>query len=287
MNNQAIIIKINKIDAHPNADKIALAKLFGTQVVVGKDTQVGDILVYVDSNMRMSDEFLRENNLFRHCELNIDKTKIGFFEDNGRVKCIKMRGEISDGFLFPLDFFRYIGINVPETVGFEFDSVNGIRFCEKYIAPVDNKTGAHDKSHTSLKKIEVPMFVEHFSTDQFMKNKHAIPAGTICYLEEKIHGCVEKSTIIETQEFGNLTIGEIVDNKIKCSIKCFDTIKNKIGYAPIDDHYKICNDGDWYEIELENGTKLTITGNNPVWLPHLNSYKKVEELNGTEILLID
>ena len=32
------------------------------------------------------------------------------------------------------------------------------------------------------------MFVEHWDTGQFFKNKHTIPAGTICYLEEKIHG---------------------------------------------------------------------------------------------------
>ena len=34
------------------------------------------------------------------------------------------------------------------------------------------------------------------------------------------------------------------------------------------------------------GTKLTITGNNPVWCPELNCYRRVDELNGDEKLLV-
>ena len=102
----------------------------------------------------------------------------------------------------------------------------------------------------------------------------------------KVHGCVEKSTIVNTKEFGDLTIGEIVDNKINCHILARDIEKDEDVYVPIDQHYMIPNDGDWYEIELEDGRKLTITGNNPVWLPELNCYRKVEELVGNEYLLL-
>ena len=49
----------------------------------------------------------------------------------------------------------------------------------------------------------------------------------------------------------------------------------------------IPEDGEWYEIELEDGRKITITGNNPVWIPELNAYRRVDELNGDEFLLID
>ena len=49
----------------------------------------------------------------------------------------------------------------------------------------------------------------------------------------------------------------------------------------------VLEDGEWYEIELEDGRKITITGNNPVWIPELNAYRRVDELNGDEFLLID
>lgn len=103
----------------------------------------------------------------------------------------------------------------------------------------------------------------------------------------KVHGCVKDDTIVETKEYGNKKIKEIVDNKMQCHIKAMDTSTNEIVFVPIDDFYTIPNDGEWYEIELENGYKITITGNNPVWLPLLNCYRRVDELNGDEFLLIN
>jgi hypothetical protein len=206
MSNKAVVVKINNVTKHPNADKLQIVKLFGTQIVVGLDTKVGDVLVYVDSNMKMSEDFLKENNIYRHCEMNSDNTKSGFFEDNGRVKCIKLRGEISAGFLFPLSFFTYIGINVPQdsAVGYEFDEVNGIKVCEKYV-PRINKIPGEPGSKKLSKKIEVPMFKEHFDTGQFMREKHIIPAGTICYLEEKIHGTSHRTGLVKYPVLDNLS----------------------------------------------------------------------------------
>jgi hypothetical protein len=206
MDNAAIIVKINSVEKHPNADKLQIVKLFGTQIVVGLDTKPGDVLVYVDSNMKMSQDFLSENNLFRHCELNADKKSVGFFEDHGRVKCIKLRGEVSDGFLFPLSHFEYIGVNVPQetAIGYEFNSVNGILVCEKYV-PISPTGGPHDRNSKPLsKKIEIPMFKEHFDTSQFMKNQHVIPAGTICYLEEKIHGTSHRTGLVQYPMYDEL-----------------------------------------------------------------------------------
>ena len=102
----------------------------------------------------------------------------------------------------------------------------------------------------------------------------------------KIHGCVERSTIINTKEYGDMTIGEIVDNKIDCHIKARDVEQNEDVYVSVDQFYMIPNDGEWYEIELEDGTKLTITGNNPVWLPTLNCYRRVDELKEGDYVLM-
>ena len=38
--------------------------------------------------------------------------------------------------------------------------------------------------------------------------------------------------------------------------------------------------------QLEDGTKLTITGNNPVWLPTLNCYRRVDELKQGDYVLM-
>ena len=42
----------------------------------------------------------------------------------------------------------------------------------------------------------------------------------------------------------------------------------------------------WYEIEAENGQKLKLTGNHKIFIPSLGTYKRVDELNGTEDILV-
>ena len=198
MDNAAIVVKINSVEKHPNADKLQIVKLFGTQVIVGLDTKPGDILVYVDSNLKMSTEFLHNNSLYRHVEANKDNKKAGFFEDHGRVKCIKLRGEISDGFLFPVSYLDFIDKNISKDtkIGDEFQVLCGIEVCKKYIPKVQQGSGKN-KNQKSTKKLEVPMFKEHFDTAQFMRNQHVIPAGTICYIEEKIHGTSHRSGLVK------------------------------------------------------------------------------------------
>ena len=131
------------------------------------------------------------------------------------------------------------------------------------------------------------MFKEHFDTAHFGRNIHEFERGQTIIITEKLHGCVKWDTIVETLEKGLLTIKEIVDEKLNVKIKALDTETNEIVYVPIDDYYTIQDEGEWYEIELENGKTITITGNNPVWLPELNCYRNVEDLNGDETLLID
>ena len=42
---------------------------------------------------------------------------------------------------------------------------------------------------------------------------------------------------------------------------------------------------DEWEIETEDGEKLIITGNNPVWLPDLHCYRRVEDLEIGDVVL--
>ena len=191
-NNKAIVVKVNKTEEIPGMDNIHLVKLFGTQVITSKDVKEGDIMVYVDSNMKMSPEFLHYNNLYRHSEFNKHPNQSGYFDDNGRVKAIKMKGVISDGFLFPESYLSYIdrsfGYDTPQLkVGEEFNEIQGYKICEKYVPP-QKETNSGKKKGSGRSAFQAPMFVEHFDTTQFMRNKHKIPPKTMIYIEEKVHG---------------------------------------------------------------------------------------------------
>ena len=50
MNNCAVIIKINAIQKHPNADRLQIVNLFGTQVITDMGTKQDDFRLKESTN---------------------------------------------------------------------------------------------------------------------------------------------------------------------------------------------------------------------------------------------
>jgi len=229
----------------------------------------------------------------------IDEVKkhCGYMNKYGRVRCLTLRNTPSFGILFrPEELFKYDPTITMEDlenyVGQEFDTINGELFLKVFIPPLPVETQRKPKQNKAQKRIkQFDRMVEgefffHYNTLQLQKTIQYINPEDVLDISVKRHGCVERNTMVDTKEFGKKTIGEIVDNKIECHIKAYDTDTDTLVFVPIDNFYTIPNDGEWFEIELENGKKITITGNNPVWLPELGVYRRVDELNGDEKLLI-
>jgi len=108
------------------------------------------------------------------------------------------------------------------------------------------------------------------------------------YWQPKLDGCVSGNTLIKTKEYGYKPIKWIVDNKIKCKVKSRAN-NGQLEYQDIIYWFLNKNaekDHIWYEIELESGEKLKLTGNHPVYLPDLNCYRRVDELDGGENLMV-
>lgn len=83
------------------------------------------------SKCTIDPEFLSFNNLYRKSERNADKNKQGFFEDAGRVRCIKLRGIGSEGFIMPINTLESFVGDIEDwesLVGTEFDSINNKKF---------------------------------------------------------------------------------------------------------------------------------------------------------------
>lgn len=287
MSYKAVVTKLTNVRSHSNADKVQLATCHGNQVVIGLNHTEDELGIYFPSDGQLSQGFCAANNLFRKPEMNSDpESKPGMFDENRRVRAQRFRGEISDGFWVPLSNLDFIG-GISFVEGFEFDELNGIQICEKYINQATIKAARENQGKKTRTAKTSIMFKEHFDTAHFGKCLHEFDYGQTLIISEKLHGCVKWDTIVETLENGPMQIKEIVDKKLNVKIKAFDTISNEIVYVPIDDYYTIQDEGDWYEIELEDGSIIQITGNNPVWLPELGVYRKVEDLDGTEKLLID
>ena len=107
-------------------------------------------------------------------------------------------------------------------------------------------------------------------------------------IEEKLDGCLDKDTMIETKEFGFIPISKIVDENLKCSVRGFDTEKQELVWNEVQ---KVLNSGkadNWVEIELEDNRTIKITDNHWVWSETEKTYKQVKNLyDGEEFLIKD
>lgn len=194
--NNCIVTTLTTVSVHPNADRLQLATVLGTQVIVGLDAKAGDVVLYFDSNLRLSYDYLSANNLFSNPEMNADGVTRGYFPKSGRVKCQRLRGEMSNGYVAELrslavipDIFHELSSTTPIVnllkVGIEFTHINDVFICAKYIIPKkqSNVQGAGRKGF----RIKTNMFHKHWDTKQLMRNLDQLVPGPI-FVEEKIHG---------------------------------------------------------------------------------------------------
>lgn len=283
-NNKAIITKIS-VAPHPNADRLQLGYCFGNQLIVGLDTNNDDLGIFFSAGLQLSKEFAEANDLIRRKDAD-GKSCGGMFDDNRKVRCQKFRGEKSEGFFAPLSYLTNMGISTKELKeGDCFDTLDGKAICNKFISEATRKAIA--KSNKTGKRGETEFFKQHFDTPQWRLNKKEFKAGDLISITCKFHGCVDGSTLIETLDNGILPIKTIVDSKLPVKIKAYDHTIEEIVYVDIDDYFYLEDDGEWYEVELEDGRKIRITENNPVYLPHLKSYRQVKDLNIEDEVLVD
>mgnify|MGYP001037728695 CR=1 FL=1 len=190
-NNSAIVVCLKNVRPHPNADRLKLATVVGDQVIVGLDAKDGDVMIYFDSNLCLSSEYLRANNLYSSSELNQDTTKKGYFGSNGRVRAQKLRGEMSHGYVAPIDSLiacgaikSYDEIDLQE--GNEFTHVGGMEICRKYIVP--QKVSGNQQCNKRTKSPKSEMFWKHWDTGHLLREGYRIPYDQYIYIEEKVHG---------------------------------------------------------------------------------------------------
>lgn len=179
-NYAAKIVRVDAIEEIPNANSIVRATLGESKVVVSKDAQVGDIVVYFPVGSAISKKFLSTNNLFFNPESNSNypeykelksvikvmeedtmdtatsnealvkmKSKLkgmtGLFDKHGRVKIVSLRGVYSEGFVAPIEMLEKTWPELRSEIwsmrlGVLFDKIGEDVLCTKYIPKIQSKT---------------------------------------------------------------------------------------------------------------------------------------------------
>jgi hypothetical protein len=183
--NTAIIARLTNIRKHNNADRLQCATVLGNQIIVGMTNVEDELGIYFDSNLQLSEEFAKANDLVRRKDADGNAAG-GMFDLNRRVRTQKFRGEISDGFWIPISSLNFLKIKIALDEGTEFTELNGVPICNKYIVP-GTKTHNQQMKKNRIAKSSI-MFREHFDTEHFGKHLQDIDFRDRIVVTEKLHG---------------------------------------------------------------------------------------------------
>ena len=191
-NYAAIVVEIKTLVPLEKCDNVQGAIIMGNQVIVSKDVKVGDVGVYFPLECQLSKEYLSNNNLYNKPELNIDNTKKGYFDENGRIRCQRFRGHKSEGLFMPLESLQSFGVLELE-LNSCFDEINGFEICKKYVVKTNRTLGqpGSRKSKTKIKyesKLIENQFRFHDDTAMLYRNLHKITPESLIHISYKMHG---------------------------------------------------------------------------------------------------
>jgi hypothetical protein len=186
MTGQFIVCEIKSHNPIEGADRIVSSDIFGETVIISKDVAVGTRGIFIDTESQLSEELCSKLNLYRHSELNEDKTVKGYIEDNRRVRPITLKGVRCSGLFLSLTQLHNLNIHTLPDVGTQQNKLNGITICNKYVTERTRTT--KNKSNEPKIADNVLYFRQHMETDQWGRNSHKLQKDDLVTITEKLHG---------------------------------------------------------------------------------------------------
>lgn len=185
----ATVVEIKNVEPIEGKDRIQTATFFGYNAIVSKDSGVGTIGIMFPSETQLSEEYCKNNNLYRDSTKNLDQDKKGYIEDNRRVKAIKFAGVRSDCLFMPLSSIGYTGYDYESlNVGDQFDMVGKHEVCKKYTKPKRQTSRSKKLLEKKESRTDKKYIPEHIDTDNYFRAAHTIRRNERIVVTQKLHG---------------------------------------------------------------------------------------------------
>jgi RNA ligase (TIGR02306 family) len=156
------VIRINKIEKHPNADKLEIVVIEGFTCCVSKGQfKVGDLAIYIEPDYVVP-----------------NLPEYAFLKGNLRIKSRRFRGEWSQGLLLPAK----PGMN-------EGDNVMALLGITRYNPPEINTPGGKLLVGATAKVPDVLKNIKAYDLENWRKYKDRFSETETVYITEKLHGC--------------------------------------------------------------------------------------------------
>jgi hypothetical protein len=187
------IVQLKGLSKHKNADRLQTVQIDFQTVVTGMDAKEGEIYIYFPVECKINQDFLSHTNSFRDSSRNADETEKGFFEDSGRVKAMKLRGEKSMGYIVPMsvvaDWAQCGYSTLLGEIGKEFDTVKGLLLVEKFeVFRVANTSNNKTSREPKLSRLVEGQVHLHVDTTNLRKASHMIEPNDFISITYKTHG---------------------------------------------------------------------------------------------------
>ena len=201
VNYLAKIVQIDKFIPHPDPEvnKLKCCTVDGFNIICSIDSQPG-LYVYFPTSCCLNPNLLSFANLYKHSNMNANPNESGMFEDNGRVKAIKLRKCISEGFILPVVILENFAMSVANkelqySVNDEFDCIQDgdkeFWVNKKYISKQTQGTPGRireGKQPKGLDKLVEDQFRFHYDTVIIKKCPNVIHPDDFIHLSSKVHG---------------------------------------------------------------------------------------------------
>lgn len=207
-NYSATVIRVPKVRKAENSDRLYIVDALGMTAIVDDSwiAREGQYAVLFPAEVQLSEDFTAYNNLYREADMNVDPRESGYIERNRRVRALKLRGNISNALVLPLESVVRI---IPDGMykvalreGDVFDTYAGIEFCRKYVVPTkETHTKAQGQVKKAFRRVDNTFLPEHFETGQWLREEHSIDNSETVIVTQKLHGtsCRLANTIVNRQ----------------------------------------------------------------------------------------
>lgn len=193
-NYSATVVRISNLRPHTNADRLICTNIFGNNVIVGKETQIGDLGLFFPLESQLGKEFAEANDLLRRKDAD-GKPAGGMFDENRRVRAQKFRGEQSMGFWIPIESIqnlsKIVNIDTWPVEGDEIEKIGSLIISQKYVPRHSRMPGAGGRKEGRKpreSRIIPDQFRFHFDTAQLGKNIHKLKPTDLVVITWKLHG---------------------------------------------------------------------------------------------------
>lgn len=270
-------VKIYKliIEEHPNADLLELAVVGDYRSIVRKGQfKTGDLGVYIPEASIVPEWLIEDLGLVGRLA---GKAK-------NRVKAVKFRQVLSQGLVMPVDMTPSCNVITRFNTGADEDTLyveegqDVIEFLSilKYEPPIP--------THMSGEVFNAHGYTLRYDIDNFKLFPNVLMEGETVFMTEKIHGCIAPHSLVMLPNGEEISIEEIIENDNITTVLSYDVNSSSFIPKRITGKFKRPNKEKkkWMMMTFENGRKLPITEDHPVFSNSRNCYIKTKNIQPNE-----